>query len=172
MEVKIENPEISTEKLKQDWDSAIGRAILAFNNIEWLTLTFLQRLLSDDIFGSLVGFSFSKRVDLILNLIRSKKVVDDLLIEANDCFQEAKKLAETRNIIAHNPVRLGLYENKDKDAVLRLEVTHYRKKNKTVSLTDIHEYLQKIESLERKLLNIIIEIEKHIDLYRDRDTHR
>jgi len=28
IEFKIENPEISTEKLKRDWDSEIGRAIL------------------------------------------------------------------------------------------------------------------------------------------------
>lgn len=132
----------------EEWQNLIGRAIIASGDIELASYKCLTYLPSDDIFEIVADLPFAKRVDLICKIIEEKPLPDDLRADFLQLLSKAKKSAETRNLIAHNPVQISVYKHeKSGDVFLRPEIQAIRKKNKVMTLTDMRKFTAEVEEL-------------------------
>lgn len=90
------------------WAAAIGKAFVAFGAIEHVTVACLREIPRDRIQRSTRSFRLGQRIDLLVELLEAhdgesfKKLAAELI--------RAKEMAKTRNLIAHNPLVLEVYE--------------------------------------------------------------
>ena len=150
----------SIKKMNEQWSKAVGRAILAFGNIEWVTYQCLGLFPSDRIFESVVSLKFSSRVDLIVEILSGKNLPKKLFNKTKRLFKRAKDAAEVRNVLAHNPLRIGVYKDNDGKVVFRDEIQHYRKTNRVYDLKEVQHYGKVTERLEDEFMELIGEIRK------------
>ena len=100
------------EDTRGKWGALVGRFILSFGDIENVTYLALLHLPKDKIFETTSSLGFGKRIDLILELINGHpEINEDLSKRFSAKLRSAKKLSETRNLIAHSPLMLDIYEH-------------------------------------------------------------
>jgi hypothetical protein len=90
------------------WAFVVGALVLNFGALEFLTLVWISRL-SPQTARLPVKLEFTKRIHRVIRLIRSATLPSgaprkDEIINA---WKAVEKLAEVRNLIAHNPVVEG-----------------------------------------------------------------
>jgi hypothetical protein len=133
------------------WRELVGRAILAFGEIEVISYRLLVGLPSERIFESVAHLPFARRVNLILQLLAAKpgKGRPELV----KLLKEAKRLAETRNLVAHNPMAVGVYRDEAKDGFfLRSEVRHFLKERGPVlDRAAMDQFTRKVEELRGRM---------------------
>ena len=94
---------LSAFELQQaQWRDLVGGFILAFGDVEVVTL-----LLWKD-HGKGTAPPFKKRVDRLLTVLKNIEPRNEELIS---CLEKAHKMADKRNIIAHNPVQAQVFEH-------------------------------------------------------------
>jgi len=100
------------EKMREKWAPLVGRFILEFGEIENVTYFALLQLPKDQIFSTTSTLPFGKRVDLVRELVSgNEKIPKDLGTQFEEELKAAKKLAEMRNIVAHSPLLMKIYEH-------------------------------------------------------------
>lgn len=135
-----------------EWHGLIGRAIVACGDIELVTYKCLTYLPTEHIFEVVADLPFSKRIDLICKLIEDKPLPDELRTDFLQLLTKSKKTAETRNIIAHNPLQVSVYEHeKTGDIFVRPEIQTIRKKQKILRLNDMRRFTAEVEELSSDL---------------------
>ena len=92
------------ENLRREWYSPIGEYVLLFSNLEFELSSWIH-LLSDsralrDVASTL---KFSPKLDLLPGLIDEYQVSLETKEKWKREWQQAKPLANTRNLICHNP---------------------------------------------------------------------
>ncbi len=92
--------------LNGKWAAAIGQSFVAFGSIEHITVTCLQEIPKDRIQKSVSSFKLGQRIDLILELLEAHPGIVYEQLAAK--LSRAKELLVTRNLIAHNPLVLGI----------------------------------------------------------------
>jgi len=139
-----------------EWHSLIGRSIVACGDIELVSYKCLTYLPSEDIIEIVADLAFTKRIDLICKLIEDKPIPQEIKSDFIDLLAKAKKTAETRNIIAHNPLQVSVYEHeKSGDLFVCPEIQTIRKKNKILRLQDMREFTAKVEELSSDLQAVV-----------------
>ncbi len=73
-----------------------------------------------------------------------------------ELLQESKVLAKTRNIIAHNPLQIEIFEYKNSD--LRPQLAAYSGNAKKVTFQDIVDFAQKADLLANELNELFLEV--------------
>ena len=97
---------------KELWACQVGKFLLFFAEIENSTYFALKYLPSDDIFEPISKLRFSSRVDLIKRLINAEtKIPETLANKTIGLLNKAKQLSEKRNIIAHSPLGMKIFEH-------------------------------------------------------------
>jgi hypothetical protein len=92
------------------WAPHVGRFILSFGDIENVTYLALLQLPKDAIYKTTSTLSFSKRVDLVIELVEGHKNVSKRLrARFSEKLKSAKHLSGTRNQVAHSPLVLKVY---------------------------------------------------------------
>ena len=95
--------------LDHKWALMIGRVFIAFGAIEKLTHDCLIEWLKDPIYEHLKSSRLSTRIDLVIELVKAKDFKSDNVENFITLLNRAKKLAEKRNLLAHNPLLLDLF---------------------------------------------------------------
>lgn len=95
--------------LDHKWALLIGRVFIAFGAIEKLTLDCLAEWLQDPIYDHLKNSRLSTRIDLVIELARAQNFNITNIENFIELLKKAKKLAEKRNLIAHNPLLLKIF---------------------------------------------------------------
>ncbi len=76
---------------------------------------------------------------------------------------EAKDLAETRNLIAHNPLVLDIYATDDDDYSFKEKIMSLRNSEKHIKYGQLVEFADKSEELSTRLLSNAISVFRYID---------
>ena len=91
------------EDLNAELAQALGEAIWAFAMVERLTYKYLRKLSSEPLDELMGDQLFRARLKLVRHLVQRLKGQDEDKALALHYISKAEKLAETRNLIAHNP---------------------------------------------------------------------
>ena len=94
-----------TAEQERLWSNAIGGVMLNFGQIEFTSHRWIQHFARDPLLGDLaIDMQFSKRLQLIRQLLARAEPPSDVRSRALELWAEAGTLSETRNTLAHNPV--------------------------------------------------------------------
>lgn len=134
--------------LNGEWAAAIGRCFVAFGSIEDSTVTCLQEIPKDRIQKSVKNFRLGQRIDLIIELLEAHPgyVYEQLTAK----LSRAKKMSETRNLIAHNPLILGIHYTDDSYTV-KESIVSLRNDQHRISLAELQEFATESEQLATDL---------------------
>jgi hypothetical protein len=88
----------------------VGEAITRFSEVEYITYECLRLLFPEKAFSELAKLFFAKRADLVISVLKPTDGGADKAPELIAHLRSAKKLAEVRNEIAHNPIHVSIYE--------------------------------------------------------------
>ena len=133
------------------WRPLIGRAILAFGAIEVATVRCLVYLAPRPKLKQLVNLKFGRRVDAVLRLLeRDRNGTTDVLAAL---LRSAKVLARTRNLVAHNPLEMTVYQQGETgEFLLKPEIRRLvGADNEFLDLAGIEKFVLDTESLRRRI---------------------
>jgi hypothetical protein len=134
--------------LKGEWAAAIGKAFVAFGSIEHVTVVCLRELPRDRIQRTTRSFRLGQRISLLVELLEGYD--GDLYKELSAKLQRAKDLAETRNIIAHNPLVMDFFRRQDGSMFTREVIAHLHQ-DKHITLEQLQQFASESEALASEL---------------------
>lgn len=135
-----------------EWELLVGKAIIRFGEIELISLKCLAFFSSDQTTSSDAKLRFVPRAKKLVELLKMRQNIDQNLEELIHGFEQARRLASTRNLIAHNPVMLDLYVNEDKtESRAERWITSARSASVTIDLADLKEFYAEVDDLASTL---------------------
>lgn len=143
-----------------EWEALVGKAILRFGDIELISIRCLAAIPSDKIAESATKLEFGRRAELLIEILESRSVRSQWESEILSGMKQAKALAKTRNLIAHNPVMLDLYVNdEDTESYAAHAITSARSENHSIDLTELQEFTAKVEELASELWMALLKLQ-------------
>lgn len=145
------------------WRVVVGRFILGFGSIEWFTFHMLSELPTERILESTISLRFAQRVDLVIQLLRGKDLEPELVDSAITLLEKARAFSKVRNLIAHNPLFLNLFD----DSVgvdLQYQVSKFGEIEARLSIGDLERHCIDVEELNEQLCTIRQKIDNAISL--------
>ena len=135
------------------WRVAIGRFVLGFGEIEWFTFHMLSELPTERILESTISLRFAQRLDLVIQLLREKNLDAEVTERTIALLQQARELTKTRNLIAHNPLLLNLFD--DKVGVdLQYQISKYGEIEARLTIDQLEDLCRKVEELSGQLYTL------------------
>ena len=132
---------------RDEWRSVVGRAIVGFGELELITYKCLAHIPSDKISSTSSRLGFSLRVELIVEILEGRKPKPEHVVEFLRMLKRAKKLAETRNDIAHNPVMLNVFVNETPGDIGLERCIATARGGRFIDLVFAREFADEVESL-------------------------
>ena len=134
--------------LKSEWAAAIGQAFVAFGSIEHVAVVCLRELPRDWIQRTTKSFRFGQRIALLVELLEAYDgaAYKELSVK----LQRAKELAETRNLIAHNPLVMDIFQRRDGSMFSREVIAHMHQ-DKHITLVELQAFASEAETLASDL---------------------
>jgi hypothetical protein len=133
---------------KGQWATAIGQAFVAFGSIEHVTVACLREIPRDRIQKSTKSFRLGQRIDLLVELLEAHD--GDEFSDLSKALKQAKALAQTRNLIAHNPLVLEVYEWAD-GSIFHREVIASLQGEHRMTLPELQAFANEAETLSSDL---------------------
>jgi hypothetical protein len=96
------------EDMHAELSQALGEAMWAFAMVERLTYQYMRKLSSDSLDELMGGQSFAARIRLIRKLVERLNGQEQTKAIVMACLRRADQLADTRNLIAHNPWQIWI----------------------------------------------------------------
>lgn len=140
----------------EKWAAAIGRAFVAFGGIEHVSVLCLHGIPRDRIQRSTRGFKLTQRIDLILELVEGRSEAP--FWKLSELLLKAKDLARTRNLIAHNPLVLDIYEHPDGDIQIKQNIVSLHKEDHSISLPELEDFAAESQRLATALYACATEV--------------
>lgn len=135
-----------------EWATEIGRIVIAFGSIEHVTMLCLQQIPRDPIYKATSEFNLAPRLKLLLAVLEGNPDPDAGLLA--QLLGDAKKLAEDRNLIVHNPLMLDVYEDSDGGYQFRSAIHSLKNAEKHLTLADLVTVREKAERLTTDLYGV------------------
>lgn len=96
--------------LDHKWATLIGRVFIAFGSIERQTHESLKKWLEDPVYPHIKHMKLSQRIDLLIDVVKKQNFEQENIDSFVADLTEAKSFAKRRNLIAHNPLMLFLFQ--------------------------------------------------------------
>jgi hypothetical protein len=136
----------------EEWEALVGKALLRFGDIEYVSVRCLSLIPLDRISDAGGRLSFSNRADLLIELLEGREIRGPQLESILSGLKRAKGLARKRNLLAHNPLMLSLYMNEDKtEHVAEYAISSVRSNSDTMDLAALKEFAADVEALSSEL---------------------
>lgn len=138
---------------RNKWGRLVGRFILAFGDIESITYLCIAKIPSERIFESASKLFFGKRVELILELLQSKKEVTGRTRELlSTALNKSVKLSIKRNILAHSPIYMNIYEQEHTGELDFQEVImSLRNQEESITYQELETLVEQAEALSMEV---------------------
>jgi hypothetical protein len=133
-----------------DWALAVGRALIAFGQIEHATHMVIKGICKDPISSATASLGLDKKIEIADAVL--SQYADPKYVELRDGLRRAKGLATTRNLIAHNPLAFDFYEYQDGSFLIEQRISSLRSEGKHVTLKQTQDFAQEAEALARQLI--------------------
>jgi len=143
---------------RQLWAPVIGRLLLAFGEIEYCLIICLGPLDGHHALDKLKASDFKKKASESLRVLSINHSARPGAKRAIQLLNQAIKLAEYRNLVAHNPLTIGAYTDEMGDIQFRLVVSSLRNHKKSIALSDLQEVAEATECVAAELHNTIYDL--------------
>lgn len=133
------------------WAPLIGRMFIAFGSIERTTHQCIHDWAGKTIHKHFARAPLSSRIDLARDLARSqdaKKATQEAFVLS---LLTAKKLAESRNLVAHNPLCLVVFQDTIDNPLLEA-IAHHTDDSKILSYEALAEIVVRTELCAEELI--------------------
>lgn len=137
------------------WSEPIGRVFLAFGSIEHAVLIGLRDIPKDKFQRTVVRMPLASRIELLIEIIESRSEVPYFVFI--DALKKAKELAKLRNILAHNPLVLEVYEAQGNFLTTEVIAAMHNEKHR-MSFTELNEFVKEAEGLAEQLYECLARI--------------
>jgi hypothetical protein len=142
----------SSSQGHEEWEALVGKALLRFGDIEYVSLRCLSHIPKDRIANSAGRLPFASRADLIIEMLEARSDRSADLERVLGCIRRAKTLAKRRNLIAHNPLMLSLYINEDEtEHTAEYSISSARSGAETMDLASLKEFAAEVEDVSSEL---------------------
>lgn len=131
----------------EEWRAVVGRAIVCFGEVELITHKCLAHIPSDKISDTAARLPFVRRVDLIVEILEGRTPMRSQVADFVESLKRAKKLAETRNDIAHNPVMLNVFVHMASGDLLFEHSIATARGGRFIELAQAKEFADEVEDL-------------------------
>ena len=131
----------------EEWQTAVGKAIVSFAELELITYKCLAHIPMDQISESSSRLPFSRRVDLIVEILEGRSSPPETVSEFVAMLKQAKELAKIRNDIAHNPVMLNVFVHKTTGDLLLEHSIAIARGNRFIDISSAKEFAADVEDL-------------------------
>ncbi len=130
----------------EEWRAVVGKAIVSFGELELITQQCLVHLPTDKISETSSKLPFGRRADLVIELLGSWPAKNEAVTQFIEMLKRARKLAETRNHIAHNPVMMNLFLDHAKRPFAKRGIVSARGE-RLIDLEELKEFADEVEDL-------------------------
>lgn len=136
--------------LQGNWAFAIGNAFVAFGSIEHTVVICVRAIPRDKFQRFTNSLKLSQRVELLLDLLEGRSEPE--CIELSKMLEQVTVLAKTRNLIAHNPLVLQLYEEPNGEYRLTEAISAIHKPGHQISLAAVQAFAAESQELATQLI--------------------
>lgn len=143
---------------ENEWASEIGNIFLSFGDIEFVTLECLRHFPTEDIYNSTSKLNFKPRVNLIIEIVNSMGISEKLKNEMTDLLNQAFSMSDKRNLIAHNPLALEVYEDSEGNYEFAEIIASLRNEKNTISFDGIKQLAVESSELSEALHSKFMEV--------------
>ena len=134
-----------------EWRAVVGKAIVCFGELELITYKCLAHLPSDKIANATSKLGFSNRVALIVEILEGRKPVTEQVSRFVAMLKNARRLAEMRNHIAHNPVMMHFYLHMASGDILLERSISSASGGRNIDLASAKEFADEVEDLAAEM---------------------
>lgn len=134
------------------WAPIIGRMFIAFGSIERTTHECIRDWAGEIIHKHFANAPLSARIDLARDLAEAQSATDATQKAFVRSLLSAKKLAQNRNLVAHNPLCLVFLQDSLDRSFLEA-VAHHTKEQKILSYEALVEIVDRTERCAEELVH-------------------
>jgi len=135
----------------EQWKVLVGGTILAFGEIELVTLKCLERIPKDNIYKTASKLPFARRIELIIDILQPHSSISEYSNFIAG-LSKAKELSQYRNLLAHNPLAIEVYEHKATGDLHMLQlIRSSRNDKKSIDLSSMKELAAEVQQLSADL---------------------
>ncbi|BFN13947.1 hypothetical protein [Marinobacter sp. RI1] len=145
--------------LDHKWATLVGRFLIAFAAMESLTLRCLKEWLKPSVYCHVMNMRFAQRVDLVVDLAREQDAPAEQIEAFITNLKKARKLAEKRNAVAHNPLVLCLFSEEDNFIEA---IASEKKEDEVIEFSELERLVDQAESLEAGLMESKVRLREHL----------
>jgi hypothetical protein len=131
----------------EQWRAVVGKAIVSFGELELITHQCLVHIPSDKISDTSSRLPFARRVDLIIEILEGRMPIVEPVSKFIQMLKRTRKLAETRNDIAHYPVMMNVFIHKASGDVLLERSIATARGGRIIDLPGLKEFADEVEDL-------------------------
>ncbi|TYT73146.1 hypothetical protein [Desulfobotulus mexicanus] len=139
------------------WATLVGRVFIAFGVMESITYECLKDWLKDSVYRSVKNMQFAQRVNLVIDLAKEQDAPKERIEIFISNLNRVKKLAEKRNIIAHNPLVLNIFQ----EGGYAEGIVSSKNENKFICFDELEQLVIQAEALERELSESKMRLREH-----------
>jgi hypothetical protein len=141
-----------------EWATLVGRLLIAFAAMESLTHHCLKEWLNETVYRHLAKMRFAQRVDLVINLANEQDSPSEKIEIFVFNLKKARKLAEKRNAVAHNPLVLCLFKGEEE---FTEAIASDKKEDEIIQLDELKQMVNEAEALEEDLWDSKVRLREH-----------
>lgn len=142
---------------RQLWAPVIGRLLLSFGEIEYCLMIILGPLNGHQAWERLKASEFKKKASEAIRVLDNNYLGHRAHKQTVSLLNESMKLATYRNLVAHNPLNIGPFQQ-DGKINFRLVIISLRNHEKHVVFSELNEAADSSEYVASQLHELVHEL--------------
>jgi hypothetical protein len=135
---------------KNRWAPLIGQLFISFGSIESITHDCVRKWSSSVVYKYVKGMPLSRRIEFVIELISEQPFPEKEKEAFKANLRKTKHLVEIRNIIAHSPLALVLFQD-ESETPFREAITSNSDDSKIIELEQLQETVEQVEEFLESL---------------------
>lgn len=137
------------------WATLIGRIFVSFGHIESCTYKCIEAFADSRVAKHLNNQTLARRIDILKDLVEGIDSPQENRDQFIAILNEIKALSEKRNLIAHNPLVLHIFDSDTEGKPFAEKIISSKKPNKQIEFEELVVIANKSEDLSGNLHKIM-----------------
>lgn len=135
---------------EEKWAPLVGHFLIAFGSIERVTHDCIRRWLGEILYKHIMNLPLSPLIELAIDLVSLQPYSDTDKAQFIRDLRNAKILVKQRNLLAHSPLQLVLYDD-DPNMPLRETIASIKPNGAVVEFEELSEVVDRVKAIVKSL---------------------
>ena len=135
---------------KTKWATLVGRLFLSFGTIESATHDCIRNWAGEVVYKHVKKMPLTRRIELAIDLLANQEFSEANKALFLGLLKNAKTLVEQRNIIAHSPLALVLFQE-EPETPFREAIASNTDENKLIEFAELQEAVKQAEAISENI---------------------